>query len=726
VRVVLARLLGLRMCWRCPHCNGGDWERHWAKASDSLRACQNKFGKNAMPLGGSWGMCDSLAAGTEHQGEGTPHLHGLATIVCPYQHKSLQEIALMIERDILEVESVKAFQEHLCSEDHVAHEAHAAALPELEAAWKTNHAGQEHVGLCAKPQYQHEDYAADLWASHGQRPSGPHTGAGRPCEDATLEATAAEVGRARAEAELYKAEFEADVQYVFSRVQHHWHEEVKGKRVPLKYCRVKGRQSPHLCKARFPKTKQLSLSAKVLCKGLALRHGLRVSGRRNALGSVLSRRRSPWLSGTSRLFAAVFRSNTHTGPSFRVPLTAKTHECEGACLTTGVSTKRLAVCTQRAMRQMVGYFSGYISKRQPAGRYEMKASTTNLQFLAEKLKNQKPLTQVATVTNRMFSDLESKGVLRSAPEEFNLAAHGAKQDQLDAEFVRTFESVEFVGVSYLQRLRVVQRGGQESSSARLPRRTRLDTATYRCPAPLVDLYGYRGTDARVYHLSPWEFSAHWYPHQLQPPSAGSRAGTRWTPAGKAEYQESRESAEVFEAEPGEHYVVDEAWFGGEACPYESDNVVILADIPELQRFRHEWVLLRSARPKVPCPEQTPLPSKHQTPEERAQLCSVYLRPWVLTRRGASEHVPFLADLDIVARDASQPVTRRRLETKTSAAAASGIVRSWRRTWKCYVRGRVVSRYAAQIVQNFLMAVSAEGRHADRKDEEDVEELKSVL
>ena len=42
VRVVLSRLLGVRMCPRCPHCNG-----------DSSRApCQDAFGSNMRPLGG--------------------------------------------------------------------------------------------------------------------------------------------------------------------------------------------------------------------------------------------------------------------------------------------------------------------------------------------------------------------------------------------------------------------------------------------------------------------------------------------------------------------------------------------------------------------------------------------------------------------------------------------------------------------------------------------------
>ena len=59
---------------------------------------------------------------------------------------------------------------------------------------------------------------------------------------------------------------------------------------------------------------------------------LRVSGRQNMLCTILSRRRNAWFSGTMALFSFVFRSNTHTGPNFRVPLTAKTHECPMNCL----------------------------------------------------------------------------------------------------------------------------------------------------------------------------------------------------------------------------------------------------------------------------------------------------------------------------------------------------------------------------------------------------------
>ena len=60
----------------------------------------------------------------------------------------------------------------------------------------------------------------------------------------------------------------------------------------------RGRGGKVTCRAKFPKTKQIAYRAKVVCPGVAAEHGLRISGRQNALGTILARRRSAWLSGT--------------------------------------------------------------------------------------------------------------------------------------------------------------------------------------------------------------------------------------------------------------------------------------------------------------------------------------------------------------------------------------------------------------------------------------------
>ena len=79
---------------------------------------------------------------------------------------------------------------------------------------------------------------------------------------------------------------------------------------------------------------------------------------------------------------------------------------------------------QRAMKQMVGYFGGYISKRQKVGQYELKKSIGSLPLLKQRLEKRgvSAGTQLALVCNRMFTTLESKGILRTAPEELMLAS----------------------------------------------------------------------------------------------------------------------------------------------------------------------------------------------------------------------------------------------------------------------------------------------------------------
>ena len=56
------------------------------------------------------------------------------------------------------------------------------------------------------------------------------------------------------DAQRFCSAYNNDVQFVFSRVQHHWHKLHKdGHRVPMQYCAVKGRRSNTCCKRGFPK-----------------------------------------------------------------------------------------------------------------------------------------------------------------------------------------------------------------------------------------------------------------------------------------------------------------------------------------------------------------------------------------------------------------------------------------------------------------------------------------
>ena len=187
----------------------------------------------------------------------------------------------------------------------------------------------------------------------------------------------------------------------------------------------------------------------MVCQGVAAEMDLKTTGRRNALGSILGRRSCSWFSGTSALLAAVARSNTNVQCNYRVPITAAPHDkdCKSSqCLK--MQSRKLCFIAQRAMKQMTGYFGGYISKRQKIGKFELKKSVAALPLMKEKLQRRNLRTGsalLAHATNRMFSTLEGKGILRACTEEFMLASQYRPRDPLAAEFIRTFRHQNFGG-----------------------------------------------------------------------------------------------------------------------------------------------------------------------------------------------------------------------------------------------------------------------------------------
>ena len=147
---------------------------------------------------------------------------------------------------------------------------------------------------------------------------------------------------------------------MLSCAKHHIHKMTKKGLVPLTACLAKGKTG--LCKGGFPKGKQINSKVRVICAGNAKTFGLRVSGRRNALGSLLGIRKDGWLCGTAPGFAVCFRSNTNTMPNFRVPITSATHDdenCKMHCVSTAGALRRLCRIASRAGKQTTGCFASY-------------------------------------------------------------------------------------------------------------------------------------------------------------------------------------------------------------------------------------------------------------------------------------------------------------------------------------------------------------------------------
>ena len=367
---------------------------------------------------------------------------------------------------------------------------------------------------------------------------------------------------------------------------------------------------------------------------------------------------------------------------------------------------------------MTGYFAGYISKRQPVGKYELKAASANLASLLQKMGDKKKVAQWAKVVNRMFTDLETKGTLRTAPETFNLAANLHDHDILNAEFVRTFRNADFPGGAFMRRHEAVMKQSDQQVAAvsRLPRKPHRNSMYQTTSANWVDLYGFRSKHDRVHYLSPWEFLMWWEPFRLHPPCHSEQyQWTKWIGSGESFYKEHLADDDPPELQPGEHFAVNEEYISS-LPPVTRERMLLFPNLPVLHRFRHEWMLRKRCRPVVPCPEASPLPHKSHSQNERARICSIYLRPWVLIPELSSAHVPSLRNLDVVTH-----ARRTRLTRKQSSSE----VRNMRQAWKTYVRGHIVSRHAARIIQNFLMAVCAQGRNHDKEDEQDVEKAQQV-
>ena len=232
------------------------------------------------------------------------------------------------------------------------------------------------------------------------------------------------------DAEEFKKMYASDAQFIFSRCQHHWHaKNAKGERVPLPYCRGKSKsvKKLHLCKQNFPRHVLCKARQKVrlVCRGIAAELKLQTSGRRNMLGSLAPERGEAWFASTAKILAVSTRSNSNVQCPYRLPINEQTHDAECAhphCLSK-TTIKQLYRIAQKAMKQMCGYFGGYISKQQKIGQYELKKSVQALPLLHLKLKNRKLTSashQLAHVVNRMFTTLESKGILRTGTEEFAL------------------------------------------------------------------------------------------------------------------------------------------------------------------------------------------------------------------------------------------------------------------------------------------------------------------
>ena len=309
-------------------------------------------------------------------------------------------------------------------------------------------------------------------------------------------------------------------------------------------------------------------------------------------------------------------------------------------------------------------------------------------------------------------------MLRTAPEEFNLAANVHVHDVTAAEFIRTYQSQSFPG-GRLVRLHDAEkaRTAERVVLRRVPVRKGALGGSVISQANFEDFYGYRGKDARVHYLSPWEFLMYWEAVSLTKPSS----------AGAAETGTDQMETTVWSGVPScGAAVAGIDFYVNEALNDHIDYVVFPMSAQLEDSFRHTWALRRRSRPHVPQPDGTPMPDREATVEGRAKLYSVYMRPWVLDPNDVSASVPHILDLDLLP-SPPEPPARRTFRVKTTDPATRR--RNMSEAWSSYVRGHIVSHHAKKIITQFMAANCGKSKRVDGNEERcgrdpDMEEKKS--
>ena len=645
VRCIFAKLLGIRMCFRCPACD-----------------CRDAQGHGCHVTGGILGLVTGLCGAIEYQANSTPHFHCNVYIASIWQHP-LSELAAKLKDSSITFEDVRQFLTWAHPESHPDPASHAQQQDHLEADWAQNNCKATHDSLCQWPHFLSEDKAASPWV------------------------TAVEPKQALADASRFIHHYRLAAQTKISHQQIHWHpwNIVQKCCLPIAACRKKG--APNKCKHSFPKVQNDKV--RVICRGNARKFAQSTAGRRNALGVVLDKRDDPWLSGTMHAFTLMLFGNSHTAINFRVPLAETTHDedCQRGCLAKNMLPKLQRAMAQAA-RRSTRYFTGYLQKPQPLGKKELQQAAKQLHFLEDTAAKDDPAAHYRKVVHRVFGDLEFRCSVRPVTEEFMLAGFSNMNDPTTAECIRSFPVVPFLGMDWLSILDAVTDVRHKIEPPN-PYKTTIKTS---------EIYGWRGADERVFHLSPWEFLKWWSVKKLQPPTKNA------TEDGQGLSVWVRKEGTDRKPVDGWQYGRDYIW----KHPVPKSRAANLVRLPQCNGCSRvqEYYLERRTEPLIPYPTTCPLPKPDMSKDAQARLLNVYLRPWTLDLKNATPHVPHISALDLEMRSNSLNPSKR-LFTKTAPGP-----RSHHLAWRAYIQQHVVSEHAARTIRNFLSATECDPEEVD--------------
>ena len=306
-KLSLATLFGVRVCTKCPDCNLGD-------------GCVDEFGSVAAAEGGVFGRPDGYYGSLENQKEDALHVHMMLWLQCLNQHMTLEEIALRMINDSQLLQQYKSFKSHVCSENYHDIEAVERQRENLESEGPEYKSSARLLVQPSCPEGANAGVKTHVLSDFPGEASEPRLSQDPPrsVQD-TLKAL-------RQEGKKWKHRNLAVVDEVKQRVNHHIHKkDAEGIRHPMPYCRSKS--NPEECtKGGYPKDKRLFDDCVVVCKGLAQKRGMPVSGRRNMQGALDGPRNDPWLNGSHPALLKHQRCNSDVMIPYRVPILECTHE----------------------------------------------------------------------------------------------------------------------------------------------------------------------------------------------------------------------------------------------------------------------------------------------------------------------------------------------------------------------------------------------------------------
>ena len=383
-------------------------------------------------------------------------------------------------------------------------------------------------------------------------------------------------------------------------------------------------------------------------------------------------------------FSLMLLGNSHTGVNFRVPLLPETHDpaCDRNCLRHG-TLRRLQRLMQHAARKATQYFTGYLQKPQPIGKKELQQAAKHLSFLDVAPTKGAEAQQYRRVLQRICGDLEFRCSVRPLTEETMLAGFWDGEEVTSAECIRSFAVIPFVGADWL---------AQHDRTTEV--RALVKPFKHRHAAlKASDVYGWRGTDPRIYYLSPWEFTALWDVQRLQPPRGDATDLSTWVNNPRSE------------EEPTDGWQFGRDFVWKKKLPDLGRDVVRLPHRVATEAVADHYLRRRIA-PLVPYPTAAPLPKADMSKAEQARILSVYLRPWTLASEDSTAHVPHLAALDCPISDIQQ-TPRQRCTAKTQLGR-----RCHAAAWRDYIEHHIVSANARRTIQNFLAAAECSPEEAE--------------